>query len=78
MAEFYHRVETWTRELWIIPHATHGGIGAPIVEMYRAIASAEERFQEIYGRTPQHDDWLRMWAADDEIILFFDTNKDAS
>lgn len=71
MADYTHREVTSTRHEWRIPNAEHGGWGAAIAEVHKAIAAAENRYREIYGKDPTYDDWLRVWAADDEIVLFF-------
>lgn len=54
-----------------------GGHGAAVAELHKAIAAAENGYREIYGKDPTYDDWLRVWAADEDIVLFFVEEKEA-
>jgi hypothetical protein len=72
MADFVYRKTTRVRHEWAIPGATAGGHGAAVAEFYKAIASAETAYRAIFGKDPTYDDWLRFYAADDEIVLWFE------
>lgn len=72
MADYVHRVVTTRRHIWAIPNAEFGGHGAAIAEVHKAITAAENTYRTVIGKEPTHDDWLRVYAADDEILLWFD------
>lgn len=72
MADYTYRRVTRIRHEWRIPNASFGGHGTAIAEVHKAIASAEQRHREIHGKEPFYDDWLRVWAADEEIVLWFE------
>lgn len=73
MANSYvHREVYRVRHEWRVPGATYSGWGAAIAEVHRAITAAERRYLEVTGREPNSDDWLRVWAGDDDIVLFFE------
>lgn len=72
MASYIHQEVTRIRHEWRVPGAEHGGWGAAIAEVHKAIAAAEARYREIYGMAPSFGDWLRVWAADEEIVLWFE------
>ncbi|RBO78312.1 hypothetical protein [Nocardia puris] len=72
MASYTHRIVTNRRHIWAIPHAEYGGHGAAIAEVQKAITAAEHAYRAATGKEPAYDDWLRVYAADDEILLWFD------
>jgi len=72
MADFRYGRVTRVRHEWAVPGADFGGHGAPIAEVWKAINSAETLYVEIFGKEPTYDDWLRVYAADDEIIFWFE------
>lgn len=74
MATYSHRTRTIVRHEWSVPGATSGGFGACIGELEKAIAAAEVTYKDLHGKAPTFDDWLRVYAADDDIILFFETD----
>ncbi len=75
MADYIYRKVIRTRHEWRVPNAQHDGRGAAIAEIHKAIASAENRYCEIYGKEPTYDDWLRVWAGDEDIVLFFEQEE---
>lgn len=72
MADYVHRIVTTRRHVWALPHAEYGGHGVAIEEFHKAIAAAEQQYRSLTGKEPSHDDWLRVWSADDEVLLWFD------
>ena len=72
MASYKHRIITTRRHEWGLKNAEHGGFGVPIAEVQKAIASAQNSYETIHGRPPNDNRWLCVWAADDEIVLWFD------
>ncbi|MFE3081813.1 hypothetical protein [Nocardia tengchongensis] len=72
MASYEHREVHRIRHEWRVPGAGHGGWGAAIAEVQKAIHAAENRYQQVFGKEPSFDDWLRVWAADDEIVFWFE------
>ncbi|WP_405137451.1 hypothetical protein [Nocardia sp. NBC_01388] len=72
MASYEHREVQRTRYEWRVPGATYGGWGSAVAEVHKAIAAAETRYREVMGKDPTHDDWLRVWAEDDDIVLWFE------
>lgn len=59
------------REQVTIPGTTWKGWGATAGDMHIAIAMLENRWEAVYGSKPKSDDWFRIWAGDDEVVLFF-------
>ena len=72
MASYTHRDVHRIRHEWRVPGAGFGGWGAAVAEVHKAIAAAENRYREVMGREPDTDHWLRVWAADDELVLWFE------
>lgn len=74
MASYAHREVHRIRHEWHVPGAEHGGWGAAVAEVQKAIHAAANRYREVFGKesSPVHDDWLRVWAGDDELILWFE------
>lgn len=77
MATYTHGTRTTVRHEWKIPDATYGGHGAAIEEVLKAISAARVAYTDLHGAEPFYDDWLRVYAADDEVILFFETDAPA-
>jgi hypothetical protein len=74
MATYTHGTRTTVRHEWKVPGATYGGHGAAIEELLKAMSAARITYIDMTGSEPFHDDWLRVYAADDEVILFFETD----
>jgi len=74
MATYTHGTRTTVRHEWKVPGATYGGHGAAIEEVLKAISAARVTYTDLTGSEPLYDDWLRVYAADDEVILFFETD----
>jgi hypothetical protein len=72
VADFTYRRKVRVRHEWRVPGATFGGHGVAVAELYKAISSAENRYIEIFGKASTYDDWLRIYAADDDILLWFE------
>lgn len=72
MASYEHRQVHRIRHEWSIPGAAHGSFGAPIAEVHKAIAAAENQYRQVFGKDPSYDDWLSVWAGDDDIVLWFE------
>lgn len=72
MADYTYRQVSHIRHEWHVPGADYGGWGSAIAEVWKAIASAENTYREVFGKEPTTDNWLRVWAADDRIVLFFE------
>lgn len=72
MADYVHRIVTTRRHIWALPDAEYGGHGVAIEELHKAFAAAEQHYRTVHGKDPRSDDWLRVWAADDEVLLWFD------
>lgn len=77
MATYTHGTRTTVRHEWKIPDATYGGHGAAIEEVLKAISAARVAYTDLHGAEPFYDDWLRVYAADNEVILFFETDAPA-
>lgn len=77
MATYTHGTRTTVRHEWKIPGATYGGHGAAIEEVLKAISDARVAYTDLHGAEPFYDDWLRVYAADDEVVLFFETDAPA-
>lgn len=78
MADYEHRRITTHRHEYGIKNATHGGFGVPVAEIEKAIEAAARLYTDLLGHPPRHDDWLRVWAADDEVILWFEETGSTS
>jgi hypothetical protein len=72
MADFTYRRVTQIRHEWTLPGASPGGWGVAIAEVFKAVASAENMYAEIFGHQPTYDDWLRVYASDDAVVLWFE------
>lgn len=75
MASYTYGVTTIVRHAWRVPGATYGGHGAAVGELLKAVAAAKSAYEELHGSEPWHDDWLRIYAADDEVVMFFETDQ---
>lgn len=75
MATYTASVETRIRYTWRVPGALYGGHGAAIEELNKAEAAARHTYIEVHGAEPYYDDWLRIYAADDDIVMFFEIDK---
>lgn len=74
MASYTYGTRTTIRHEWRVPGATFGSHGAAVAELHKALAAAEIYYKDVHGADPYYDDWLRIYAADDDIILFFETD----
>lgn len=72
MADYTYGKTTKIRHEWRIPGAQFGGFGTPIVEIQKAIRAAENTYESVTGNKPTYDNWLCAYAADDEIVLWFE------
>lgn len=77
MASYEYQITTIIRHAWRVPGAAYGGHGAAIAELQEAVHAAKNTYVELHGSEPFHDDWLRVYAADDEVVLFFETDAPA-
>lgn len=77
MATYTASEETRIRYTWRVPGATYGGHGAAVEELHKAVNAARHKYVEVHGAEPFYDDWLRVYAADDDIMLFFEIDKPA-
>lgn len=75
MADYTYGKVIKTCHEWHIPGAGFGGFGTPIVEIQKAIDAAATIYESVTGCAPRHDDWLRAYAADDEIVLWFEEGQ---
>lgn len=71
MADYMSRRVRVTRYEWRIPRAEFGGPGAVVAEVYKVLSAAEVAWRGVYGKEPAYDDWLRVWAADDDVVFWF-------
>ncbi len=67
MAEYQSRVRTVTHYEWAIPAEEPWGAAA--AEIHKALAAAEQKYEELNDRAPAHDDWCAFFAGDDEIVI---------
>lgn len=72
MASYTHQEVHHIRHEWRVPGALYGGWGAAIAEVHKAIAAAEIAYEKTFARKPTGDDWLRVWAGDEDVVLFFE------
>lgn len=71
----YHAV-TRVRHEWRVSGATCGGWGTPVAELHKALAAAETKYRDVFHVIGNlHDDWLRVYAADDEVVLWFEEER---
>ena len=75
MATYDYHITTIVRHTWRVPGAAYGGHGAAIAEFQKAVHAARNTYVQLHGSEPLYDDWLRVYAADDEVVLFFDTDS---
>ena len=64
-----------TRHEAVIPNAEYKGWGATAADVSVAVALLANRYRDIYGKDPSSDDWYRVWAVDDAVVLFFTTEE---
>ncbi|WP_342801003.1 hypothetical protein [Nocardia sp. No.11] len=75
MAIYEKRVRIVRRTEYAVPGALPGGHGVPIAELYKAIAAAEADYRATHGTEPRHDDWLRLFAYDEEIVAVLEVES---
>lgn len=75
MASYTYSKIARIRHEWRVPGAAFGGFGAAIAEFHKAVAAAHSVYKTIFGSDPTHDDWLRVYAADDDVVLWFEEEK---
>lgn len=66
------RETTSTRYEFVVPGAAFGGFGAAVADVEDAIRMARLKYRGVFGSDSTFDDWLRVYAADDEIVFWFD------
>lgn len=64
--------ETVTRHEVIVP------LPATRTDMYLALTWADQKYEQVHGCKPEHDDayWVR--ADDEEIVAWFEVKKEVS
>jgi hypothetical protein len=67
MAEYQSRVRNVTHYEWAIPAEEPWGAAA--VEIHKALAAAEQKYQALYGRIPSEDHWCAFFPGDGEIVI---------
>ena len=77
MATYTRTTTVRTRHAWHVPGATYGSHGAAIEELFKAVSAARVAYTDMHGAEPFYDDWLRVYAEDDRITLFFDVDAPA-
>lgn len=75
MAIYEKRVRIVHRYEYSVPGALPGGHGVPIAELHKAIERAEVDYKAAHGTEPRHDDWLRVFACDEEIVAVFEVER---
>ena len=70
------RVIITRRHEWFV-EAINGQI--MIGDFYKIVNQAERKYEQIHGRQPSSDDWLKVRGSDTEVVISFETEvKDDS
>ena len=67
MADYETRTTVVTHHDFVIP--TREPWGAAVAEFGKAHAAARQKYEEIHGKAPQYDDWARVHAEDDAVVI---------
>ncbi len=75
MASYTKRTHTIRRTEYAVPGAELHGRGVPIAELNKALAAAMIDYRAAIGEDPRHDDWVRVFASDDEIVFVLEVES---
>lgn len=75
MAIYEKRIRTIKRIEYAVPGATPGGHGVPVAELNKALAAAMVDYRAAHGADPRHDDWVRVFAYDDEVVVVLEVES---